>query len=464
MREAIALSLAPLTEEEQLRQAMAVSLQAPPTPASAAPADEDAELQAALALSMGLPPSGQPSPPTAAAAVSHMCIDETNEPEPEPTAEALAQLVFGADASPTVLRQWHSQGIRLGAAAEGAADGGTLPFGAGLVQEHGGPCAVLSAAQAFLLRRLLFDPEPTRPTAQPAWRAEAPAALLCPPAALAAEALLSGLADMLWGAALGGQGADADADAGAAPPAPGDASCVVALLPPELLPFEGSAAELQACLPRVTCWMHAVGGWGHAVAGWGHAVAGWVRAVAGWVRAVAGWAHAVAGRTRASHMAHHVARRLACCANGSRRDRGPRRGTRCAPAATRCRRRTARSPSSTRLCSREASRASGSSPTCARLGGRGQGLWARGESLPLILPLALTLSLTLALTLSLALALALALVLALTLALALARRERDDASEALLHPHFGHCAQEVLNQIAVLNLRSSSRCSLCTAT
>lgn len=259
MREAIALSLAPLTEEEQLRQAMAVSLQAPPTPATAAPADEDAELQAALALSMGLPPPGQPSPPTAAAAVSHMCIDETNEPEPEPAAEALAQLVFGADASPTVLRQWHSQGIRLGAAAEGAADGGTLPFGAGLVQEHGGPCAVLSAAQAFLLRRLLFDPEPTRPTAQPAWRAEAPAALLCPPAALAAEALLSGLADMLWGAALGGQGADADADAGAAPPAPGDASCVVALLPPELLPFEGSAAELQACLPRVTRRMHARG-------------------------------------------------------------------------------------------------------------------------------------------------------------------------------------------------------------
>ena len=36
------------------------------------------------------------------------------------------------------------------------------------------------------------------------------------------------------------------------------------------------------------------------------------------------------------------------------------------------------------------------------------------------------------------------LTLALALTLTLARRERDDGSEALLHPHFGHCAQEVL--------------------
>ena len=303
LREAIALSLAEpaqppaLTEEDELKQAMALSLQAPPAPATATLMDEDAEMQAALALSLGQPPSAPP-PPAAP-------LEESSGPEPEPTAEALAQLVFGADATPTVLRQWHSQGFRLGAAAdgtavgegaavEGAAAGGVLPFGAGLEQEHGGPCAVLSAAQAppattnpppepgpkpsprpspspnlnrnsspnrnssltpdpnpipsqaFLLRRLLFDPDPARPTPQPAWRTEAPAAQLRPPAALAAEALLSGLADILWGAALGGH---ATADT-AAPPKPGGASCTVALLPPEMLPFEGTAAELQACLLR----------------------------------------------------------------------------------------------------------------------------------------------------------------------------------------------------------------------
>ena len=283
LREAIALSLAEpvqppaLTEEDELKQAMALSLQAPPAPATATLMDEDAEMQAALALSLGQPPSAPP-PPAAP-------LEESSGPEPEPTAEALAQLVFGASATPTVLRQWHSQGFRLGAAAdgtavgegaavEGAAAGGVLPFGAGLEQEHGGPCAVLSAAQAppattnpppepgpkpsprpspspipsqaFLLRRLLFDPDPARPTPQPAWRTEAPAAQLRPPAALAAEALLSGLADILWGAALGGH---ATADT-AAPPTPGAASCTVALLPPEMLPFEGTAAELQACLLR----------------------------------------------------------------------------------------------------------------------------------------------------------------------------------------------------------------------
>ena len=176
LQEAIALSLAqpaqpPLTEEDELQAAMALSLQAPPAPATASPVDEDAELRAALALSLGQPPSSSPPPP---AVTPLLRIEESNEPEPEPSAEALARLVFGADASPAVLRQWHSQGLRLGAVAEGAAAegataegsaavgvvGGALPFGAGLVQEHGGPCAVLSAAQACLQRRQTPQPSP----------------------------------------------------------------------------------------------------------------------------------------------------------------------------------------------------------------------------------------------------------------------------------------------------------------
>ena len=195
LREAIALSLLQpaqppaLSEEDELQQAMALSLQPPPAPATAwaggppggraSPTDEDAEMQAALALSLGQPPAAPPPP-----AAPLVLVEESDEPEPEPTADALAQLVFGADATPTVLQQWHSQGFRLGAAAEGAAAaadgaaaaadgaaaGGVLPFGAGLAQEHGansnpnpnpnpnpnqehgGPCAVLSAAQALLPR------------------------------------------------------------------------------------------------------------------------------------------------------------------------------------------------------------------------------------------------------------------------------------------------------------------------
>ena len=103
-------------------------------------------MQAAVALSLGQPAAPAPAMPASPPLVR---VEESNEAEPEPTAEALAQLVFGAHATPTVLRQWHSQGFRLGAAADGPATaGGVLPFGAGLEQEHGGPCAVLSAAQA----------------------------------------------------------------------------------------------------------------------------------------------------------------------------------------------------------------------------------------------------------------------------------------------------------------------------
>ena len=170
LREAIALSLAQpaqapaQSEEDELQQAMALSLQAPPAPATAAQAAEDAEMQAAVALSLGQPAAPAPAMPASPPLVR---VEESNEAEPEPTAEALAQLVFGAHATPTVLRQWHSQGFRLGAAADGPATaGGVLPFGAGLEQEHGGPCAVLSAAQATTNPEPKPEPRP-RPSPSP---------------------------------------------------------------------------------------------------------------------------------------------------------------------------------------------------------------------------------------------------------------------------------------------------------
>ena len=262
MREAIALSLAPAAPavDPELEAALALSMQTPsaapaPPPVAAPPAfgdDGDAELQAVLALSMSQAAEASKAEASAADIAMAEAEPDDDAPEPEPTADGLGRFVFGDSPSPAALRQWHSQGICIGSLAHemsraassdesGAAV--AVPFGAGILQEQGGPCAVLAAAQGFLLRRLLFDPDASRPQPEPAWRdtaaGEEP---LLPSAELATEALLSGLADMLWGAATARRGGQ---------PPPPDAPpprCVVALLPAEQLPFGGSPAELRAAL------------------------------------------------------------------------------------------------------------------------------------------------------------------------------------------------------------------------
>ena len=258
MREAIALSLAPAAPavDPELEAALALSMQTPSAAGGAATGgaavgdDGDAELQAVLALSMQQ--AAETSKAEASAADIAMAEAEPDDdtPEPEPTAEGLGRFVFGDSPSPAALKQWHSQGICLGSLAHemsraaSSDDSGAavaVPFGAGILQEQGGPCAVLAAAQGFLLRRLLFDPDASRPQPEPAWRDAAGDEPLLPSDELATDALLSGLTDMLWGAATARRSHPPPPDA----PPP---RCVVALLPAEQLPFGGSPAELRAAL------------------------------------------------------------------------------------------------------------------------------------------------------------------------------------------------------------------------
>ncbi|GAB4861127.1 hypothetical protein Ancab_036284 [Ancistrocladus abbreviatus] len=65
-------------------------------------------------------------------------------------ANQLFSMVFGGNPSKEILAQWTNQGIRF------SPDPETLM---GLVQHEGGPCGVLAAIQAFVLKYLLFIPE-----------------------------------------------------------------------------------------------------------------------------------------------------------------------------------------------------------------------------------------------------------------------------------------------------------------
>ncbi|XP_073306899.1 uncharacterized protein [Primulina huaijiensis] len=59
-------------------------------------------------------------------------------------------MTFGNRVAKDVLSQWTNQGIRFSAEPKTSV---------GLVQYEGGPCGVLAAIQAFVLKYLLFDPE-----------------------------------------------------------------------------------------------------------------------------------------------------------------------------------------------------------------------------------------------------------------------------------------------------------------
>ncbi|KAL6524981.1 hypothetical protein OROMI_030574 [Orobanche minor] len=65
-------------------------------------------------------------------------------------ANKLFLMIFGERVSKDVLAQWSNQGIRFSADPETSM---------GLVQHEGGPCGVLAALQAFVLKYLLFSPE-----------------------------------------------------------------------------------------------------------------------------------------------------------------------------------------------------------------------------------------------------------------------------------------------------------------
>lgn len=68
-------------------------------------------------------------------------------------ANQLFSIVFGADVTKAILAQWTNQGIRF------SPDRDTSM---GFVQHEGGPCGVLAALQAFVLKHLLFPSEELR--------------------------------------------------------------------------------------------------------------------------------------------------------------------------------------------------------------------------------------------------------------------------------------------------------------
>ncbi|KAA8537890.1 hypothetical protein F0562_027530 [Nyssa sinensis] len=65
-------------------------------------------------------------------------------------ASQLFSMVFGCKVTKDILAQWTNQGIRFSTDPETSM---------GLVQHEGGPCGVLAAIQAFVLKYLLFVPE-----------------------------------------------------------------------------------------------------------------------------------------------------------------------------------------------------------------------------------------------------------------------------------------------------------------
>ena len=187
--------------------------------------DDDDEMARALALSMQQPSNDVPA--------------ESPYVDAEVGGPSLALMVFGDKPSHEVVSQWRSQGVTLSTDVDTTNAPGVVPFAAGLAQEHGGPCAILAAAQAFMLRRLLFDPSPAVPQSSPAsWLEEAPNddLSLLPTASEATEALQRGLADILCSCATAPSASDA---AGSASEGNVD-DCEVVLVAPT------SAEELAA--------------------------------------------------------------------------------------------------------------------------------------------------------------------------------------------------------------------------
>ncbi|GAB4845137.1 hypothetical protein Ancab_038541 [Ancistrocladus abbreviatus] len=68
-------------------------------------------------------------------------------------ANQLFSMVFGGNPSKEILAHWTNQGIRFSPDPETSM---------GLVQHEGGPCGVLAAIEAFILKYILFQPEESR--------------------------------------------------------------------------------------------------------------------------------------------------------------------------------------------------------------------------------------------------------------------------------------------------------------
>ncbi|KAI4339697.1 hypothetical protein MLD38_024609 [Melastoma candidum] len=166
-------------EEENLRTALRMSMQTPEPKRSRLPrdspvsppaledGDEDGssrraqrrELMAAAAEKRLLASRATSSAPAVVAPVvpSSERSERVGRGLTGQEASELFQVVFGGDVSKGILSQWTNQGIRFSEETETSM---------GLVQHEGGPCGVLAALQAFILKNLLFSPQELQKSSQ----------------------------------------------------------------------------------------------------------------------------------------------------------------------------------------------------------------------------------------------------------------------------------------------------------
>ncbi|KAH1064799.1 hypothetical protein J1N35_029786 [Gossypium stocksii] len=164
-------------EEEDLRMALRMSMQnSPPEPKRSKPREAanlatttpeesrrlQRELMAAaaekrmLAKAKSVPASGSPLKSDSGGDIGTKEMEikakevKLGNELLEKEAYQLFFMVFGSDVSKDILAQWSNQGIRF------SPDPETSMI---LVQHEGGPCGVLAAIQAFVLKHLLFCPD-----------------------------------------------------------------------------------------------------------------------------------------------------------------------------------------------------------------------------------------------------------------------------------------------------------------
>ncbi|XP_030951536.1 ubiquitin carboxyl-terminal hydrolase MINDY-3 [Quercus lobata] len=166
-------------EEEDLRIALRMSMQhSPPEPKRSKPRDTPAgapavspdesprrlqrELMAAAAekrmlaartgSASGLAGSGLGSVSKVEKKEKELGVESVNlgKELSQEEAKQLFSMVFGTEVSKDILAQWTNQGIRFSSDPETSM---------GLVQHEGGPCGVLAAIQAFVLKYILFSPD-----------------------------------------------------------------------------------------------------------------------------------------------------------------------------------------------------------------------------------------------------------------------------------------------------------------
>lgn len=166
-------------EEEDLRIALRMSMQhSPPEPKRSKPRDTPAgapavspdqsprrlqrELMAAAAekrmlaartgSASGLAGSGLGSVSKVEKKEKELEVESVNlgKELSQEEAKQLFSMVFGTEVSKDILAQWTNQGIRFSSDPETSM---------GLVQHEGGPCGVLAAIQAFVLKYILFSPD-----------------------------------------------------------------------------------------------------------------------------------------------------------------------------------------------------------------------------------------------------------------------------------------------------------------